>query len=119
MPRKPSRAPYLLRRRWTLADARAALSALAASGLSVSTFAHREGLDEERLYRWRRRLAAETKAEGRAAAPIATAALIELRPSPRPPEPIEVVLKSGVTLRVAETIDPSALARLVAALRRC
>jgi hypothetical protein len=28
------------------------LDALAASGLSVSAFAEREGLDEERLYRW-------------------------------------------------------------------
>src|SRR5215467_13169931 len=110
MPRPRLRAPYLLRRRWTLADARAALSALAASGLSVGTFARREGLDEERLYRWRRRLAGESTAQSLATAPAPTPPLIELRPSPGQPEPIEVMLKSGVTLRVAETIDPSALA---------
>jgi hypothetical protein len=52
----------------------------------------------------------------------ATPAIIELRtgPSSRSVEPIEVLLGSGVTLRVAETIDPATLARLVAALdRRC
>ena len=33
-------------------------------------------------------------------------------------EPVEIVLVSGVVLRVAETIDPARLARLVAALER-
>ncbi len=47
--------------------------------------------------------------------------MFELRPTPSPrrAEPIEIVLGSGVTLRVAETIEPAALARLVAALRGC
>jgi hypothetical protein len=47
--------------------------------------------------------------------------LIELRPSAslRPAEPIEIVLGTGVTLRVAETIEPTVLARLVTALRGC
>jgi hypothetical protein len=46
--------------------------------------------------------------------------VIELRPSPSLPsvEPIEVVLGS-VILRVAQTIDPIVLARLVTALRGC
>ena len=48
-------------------------------------------------------------------------AVIELRPTPSPrrADPIEIVLASGVTLRVAETIDPAALAQLVTALRGC
>jgi len=47
--------------------------------------------------------------------------VIELRPSPnqRPVEPIEIVLGSGVTLRVGESIDPAALARVITALRGC
>lgn len=120
MPRSQSRAPYSRRRRWSAADARAALSALASSGMSVGAFAEREGLDAERLYRWRRRFAREHKAAARAAAPPTAPALIELRPtrSPRRAEPVEIVLGSGVILRVAETIDPAALARLVAALER-
>ncbi len=59
-------------------------------------------------------------ARKRSASPSAPA-VIELRPTPSPRrvEPIEIVLASGVTLRVAETIEPAALARLVAALRGC
>jgi hypothetical protein len=103
--------------RWTVADARAALSELAASGLSVRAFARSEGLDEERLYRWRRRFSAETVPQA-IALTSATPALIEIRSSPqRRTEPVEIVLTSGVTLRVAEAIDPAALTRLVAALR--
>jgi transposase-like protein len=114
----------LRRRRWRVPEARAALDALAASGLSVSAFAEREGLDEERLYRWRRRFARERKAEAGAVTPPATPPIIELRaaPTPRPrhaeTERVEIVLASGVVLRVAETIDPAGLARLVAALGR-
>jgi transposase-like protein len=93
-----------------VADARAARAALTASGLSPSGFARREGLDVERLYRWRRELAAE----GRPAAPAPE--LIEIRP--RPAASVEIVLASGRVLRVAETIDVAALARLVAALER-
>ena len=43
--------------RWTEADAVAALAALKQSGLSVALFAAREGLDAQRLYVWRRKLA--------------------------------------------------------------
>ena len=97
-----------------------------ASRLSVSAFAEQEGLDEERLYRWRRRFARERKAEAHAVTPPATPSIIELRaatsPSPRraETESVEIVLVSGVVLRVAETIDPARLAGLVAAVeRRC
>ena len=91
----------------------------------MSAFAEQEGIDEERLYRWRRRFARERKAEARAVTPTTTPAIIELRaatPSPRraAAESVEIVLVSGVVLRVAETIDPARLARLIAGLeRRC
>lgn len=99
---------------WSTADARAVFVEQAASGLSLSAFARREGLEEGRLYRWRRELAGEAKRPWAAAS---QPAVIELRAGPRPAERVEIVLASGVTLRVAETIDPSALARLVTALR--
>lgn len=88
--------------------------------MSVSTFAQREGLDEERIYRWRRRFARERKVAARSAMPPTPPALIELHPTPSPrrAEPVEIVIGSGVIVRVAETIDPAALARLVAALER-
>lgn len=47
-----------IRRRWTAADA---LAALALSGLSVRAFASRASLDAQRLYVWRRRLAGRTR----------------------------------------------------------
>jgi transposase-like protein len=124
MPRPQSHAPELRRRRWRVPEARAALDALAASGLSVSAFAEQEGLDEERLYRWRRRFARERKAQTGAVTPPVTPPIIELRAATRPrardaeTERVEIVLGAGVVVRVAETIDPARLARLVAALGR-
>ena len=113
-------------RRWSIADARAVLTEQTASGLSMGAFAEREGIDSWRLYRWRRRLDADAKSS-RVAAPRAPAArtiapkqsptVIELRTSPRRPDPVEIVLQSGVVVRVPETIDPSVLAGLISALR--
>lgn len=103
------------RRRWKIADARATLNAFAASGLSLGEFARRERIQTERLRRWKHRLAREAR-PARRVARAPGPALIEIRP--RRSESIEIVLASGVTLRVAETIDPAALARLVAALER-
>ena len=110
------------RRRWKIAKARSVLAELAASGLSLHEFASQNGLEPQRLRRWQRRLAREVRRPARAAGPAvpATPALIELRPtaSARPAPTVEIVLASGVIVRVAETIDPATLARLVAALER-
>jgi len=100
---------YVTRRRWNAAAAREALAALKRSGLSTSTFAAREGIDEQRLCRWQRRLAGEVSGEG-------MPEFVEIRA--RAPESVEIVLCSGRVLRVSEAIDPSALVRLVAALER-
>jgi transposase-like protein len=127
MPRPQAHVDDSRRRHWRVPEARAAVDALAASGLSVNAFAKREGLDTKRLYRWRRRFARDRKPEGQAvtpAAPAAPPAIIELRAATSSSsrrtetESVEIVLVSGVVLRVAETIDPARLARLVAALER-
>jgi transposase-like protein len=108
MPKLRRAATYSTRRRWTSADARDALLDLEASGLSLAAFAKREGLVAERLYRWRRRFAAgRTKS---AAAP----AFVEVRP--RTPSVVEIVLRSGRTLRVPESLESRALLRLVEVL---
>ena len=112
------------RRRWKIVEARSVLAALASSGLSLPEFASQKGLEPQRLRRWQRRLAREVRRPARAPRTVSALApsppaVIELRPSPRAVEPIEIVLGSGVTLRVAETIDPDGLARLVTALRGC
>jgi len=104
---KPSPArSYTTSRRWTAAEARAALAALASSGLSRSAFARREGLDPQRLRAWQRKL-------GDVGARPAFVEVLR-----RDQERVEVVLTSGITLRVAESIDAATLRRLVDALER-
>jgi transposase-like protein len=107
---KPHVSLYQACRRWTKADAQAAMSALRASGLSVTAFAARERLDAQRLYRWRRRLSATKSAA------LAAPAFVEIQPLPV--EPVEIVLRSGRVLRVSERISTLALERLVAVLER-
>ncbi|HEY4824331.1 MAG TPA: hypothetical protein VIH49_04710 [Solirubrobacteraceae bacterium] len=109
MPKSPPVASYLTARRWSVAQARAALAAFASSGLSAGAFAARAGFDVQRLHSWRRRFAsapAQERAPG----------FVEFRP--RVVERVEVVLRSGRVLRVAESIDPATLLRLVEALER-
>jgi hypothetical protein len=94
------------RRRWTEADAAAVLSALDASGLSVYAFAEREGLDADRLYRWRLRLQGSRRHR--------SPAFVEIKPAAT--SPIEVLLRSGLVLRVPGGFDEGALRRLVQVL---
>ena len=110
MPKLSSHPSYRTRRRWTEKEARAALAALAASRLSLRAFAKREGIDAQRLYSWRRKLAASPEREV-----VTPPAFVELRPAS--PERIEVVLGSGIVLRVSESIDGAAIRRLVDALQ--
>jgi hypothetical protein len=105
-----SRSPFD-RPRWTPEDGRAAIAALNRSGKSVSAFAAEHGLDPQRVYLWRRRLAA-------AVAPT-TFREVVVRPGPARPSvdaqgaPFEVVLTSGPVVRVPASFDAVALARLL------
>jgi len=85
------------------------LVALDNSGLSLRTFAQREGVDEQRLYFWRRRL-------GRTGRTGAAPAFVEVAPVPRSLGHVEIVLRSGRVLRAAEAIDSQVLRRMVEAL---
>lgn len=109
----PKRQPasYTTQRRWTTTEARAAVDAQARSGLAVQQFAAREGLDAQRLLRWARRLAVE---EVSSSASERSPAFVEI--AGRSFALVEVVLRSGRLLRVSESIEPSALRRLVEAL---
>jgi transposase-like protein len=100
-------------RRWTEKEAREALSALATSGLSVSVFAARAGLDIQRLYHWRRRLK-----ESRAREVIGAPTFVELHPLAAERR-LEIVLpRSGIVIRVGESIEGATLQHLVEALER-
>lgn len=99
---------YATSRRWTAEQARAALEAQTRSGLSVAAFAQHAGLDAERLYRWRRHFKGAVDGAARAA-------FVEV-PRELAFGPVEVVLRSGRTLRVSEAIAADALRRLVSVL---
>ena len=111
MLRKPECSPFD-RRRWTEGDARVVLSALKRSGKSVSVFAAEQGLDPQRVYAWRRRLGG--------AEPTTFQELI-VRPSgllsgDGEGASFELVLPSGVLVRVPPRFEPAALAHLLAVL---
>lgn len=100
-------------RRWSVVEAEAALKALSSSGLSLTEFARREGLDHQRLRAWRQKLGLGVLAP-------TIPAFVEI--SRRPSERVEVLLPSGVILRVVESIDTIALRRIAAAFaddKRC
>lgn len=116
MPKTNPSTSYLQRRRWSETEARAALAALEASGLSTAEFARRQGLEPHRLYRWQGELQ-KAKAASRAAGSPSPPALVEIHP--RRAEPVEIILGSGRVMRVSETIDVAALARLIGVLDQC
>jgi transposase-like protein len=109
MPKSRKLALHAGTPRWTPAQAEAVLSALDNSGLSLRTFAQREGVDEQRLYFWRRRL-------GRTGRTGPAPTFVEVAPAPRSLGHVEIVLRSGRVLRAAEAIDSLVLRRLVDAL---
>lgn len=95
--------------RWTPAEAQTVLTALDNSGLSLSAFAKQQGVDEQRLYFWRRRL-------GRGRRGDTAPTFVEVTPTPRSLGHVEIVLRNGRVLRAAEAIDGQVLRRLVEAL---
>lgn len=109
MPKSRSFARFATPRRWTEADARTVLDAARDSSLSLAAFATREGLDPQRLYFWKRRLAHDDDE-------TASPAFVEVRAMGS--EHVEIILRSGQVLRVAASIDGGVLRRLVEALER-
>jgi transposase-like protein len=96
------------RRRWTEQDARFVLDALERSGKPLRVFAEEHGLDPQRLYVWRRRVADGDRTTFRE---------LIVRPSSSAHAadggPFEIVLASGVVVRVPPSFDAAALARLL------
>jgi transposase-like protein len=99
--------------RWTEDDARHVIAALERSGQPVSTFAAEHDIDPQRLYVWRRRLGS---------AEHATFRELEVRRSPHhfePATPFELVLTSGMVLRIPASFDSASLARVLEVLSQC
>ena len=112
MAMQPPPSPFD-RPRWTEREARAALAALERSRKPVSVFAAEHGLDPQRLYSWRRRLGGAERT---------TFQELIVRPAARISfadggAPFEVVLPSGVVVRVPASFNSAALERLLEVLR--
>jgi D-alanine-D-alanine ligase-like ATP-grasp enzyme len=109
MPRSRSRSLVQLatstRRHWRQSDAEAVLDRLDTSGLSARAFARSEGLNVQRLYRWQRVLG------GRDAKRPSFVEVVGAAPAR-----LDVVLRSGVVLRVPAGFDGETVRRLVEAL---
>ena len=113
-PRAPNSPSYRTRRRWSEEQARQALTALDHSGLGLTAFALGEGLDPQRLSRWRRRLAAGGAPRFDEIPPRVITAALHGEAEPRPTgERFEIVLSCGRIVRVPASFDPSALRRLL------
>ncbi|HTP28416.1 MAG TPA: hypothetical protein VMK12_22515 [Anaeromyxobacteraceae bacterium] len=92
---------------------------LGRSGLSIRTFAAREGLKAGSLSFWKWKLAQRGQWNGRAQAEgMAPVQFVELTARPAAPARVgfEVVLSSGRMVRVASGFDAGELARLVGVL---
>lgn len=100
-------------RRWTAEEAREALEAQSRSGLSMGRFARQEGIAAQRLYWWSQRLG---QVEQRPSfVELVATRTGEAEPSARERR-MEVVLRSGLVVRVDEQFDGAAVVRLIRTL---
>jgi transposase-like protein len=112
MAMQPPPSPFN-RLRWTEQDARAALAALVRSRKPVSAFAAEHGIDPQRLYSWRRRLGGAERTRFRELiVPSSGAASLGARAG----APFEIVLATGIVVRVPGSFDAAALERLLEVL---
>ena len=126
------------RRRWTSEQKLALVQEIETGGASLASVADRHGVSRSLLFEWRRQLregnlpgvsqagevspnsfAAVRVIENRSASRAATPPLSSPHPVARPRAPVpivELVLRNGRVLRIAETMAPELLGRMAAAL---
>jgi len=110
-----ARPSWAAGRYWRETDARAALAAHRASGLSLAGFARRHGLTVQRLRWWRQRLTSPASVTTPAAPQWLPVALLPA-PASGPAAALEVVVRGGQVIRVPADFDPAQLRRVVAVL---
>ncbi|HZI81612.1 MAG TPA: hypothetical protein VFD69_18960 [Vicinamibacterales bacterium] len=107
------------KQRWSDTEGRIAVEAWRKSGLTVEKFGEKHGLDAQRLTRWAKRL--ERRGDEKTEiGPLA--GFVPLVVKGRDDEArVEVVLTSGVVVRVPRSTEPGWLAEVVKALEgeRC
>jgi len=97
---------------WTAADARAALAARDASGLTQSEFGRRTGIGVNRLWWWGKRLGAERAAPALLRVHVRETASETAATTGA----VEIELAGGRVVRVKRGFDPEELRRVVTAL---
>ncbi|MDA8230962.1 MAG: transposase [Magnetospirillum sp.] len=109
------------RRRWSAAEKQRLVAESAQPGRTVSEVARRHGIAPQQLFTWRRQFlaAATAVAEGEflaveVSAPTAAVAAPEVAPTDA--GQMEIVLPSGVVVRVGADVATEPLRRLLAAL---
>src|SRR5262249_29433293 len=85
-----------------------------ASGQPVVAFCTRHGVRPASFYAWRRKLAAAPSDTNSSPTPAPKFAAVHVVPEAT----VEVLLPGGLVARVPTGVDPTAVARLVAALGR-
>ena len=95
------------RTRWTAKDAQEILDLWKTSGLSLQRFAKQQGVQAQRLHRWKQLLGK----------PVAEA-FVEVPLESHSKPAVEVVLPDGVVVRVCESADVPLAVELVSALAR-
>jgi len=96
--------------RWTEREARLMRDALEQSGDSVRGFALRHGLKEHTVRNWLMRLRREARPA------VFVPVKLKAAPLELMPEPLELVLRGGHTVRLGRDFDVELLRRLLAAL---
>ena len=110
----PQFTPSDLPERWTPSVARQLFKAHEGSELSLSAFARHYSLALPRLYYWQRRLR-ELEAPD-SEVPLRLVQLRVRSDVPSPSSPFELLLPSGLTVRVPSKFDAEALLHLLAVL---
>ena len=87
------------------------------SDLTAAVFARKIGVRETTLRWWAWRLKSKRDSAARAASAVSPLTFVEMTTSV-PSEPLEVVLMSGVRIRLAPDFDADAMKRLLDVLDR-
>lgn len=121
-----SMASVAAKRYWRIADAEVVLAELASSGHGLGSFCRRWGIDEQRVRSWQKRARASCPASeamrfvevvgGVANDGLGPSVVNERRRSDSGPPAVEVVLPTGVRLRVLEGRGVAWTAALIRAL---
>jgi len=110
-------APPWAGARWTPQQAQRVLEAWQRSGLALATWCRRQGIDYERVRRWRKQQATRSQPSSTAKATFLPVRVIASEPAPEKRMAcFELELAGGRRLHVPAQFDAAALARLLGVL---